>query len=270
MENQEHTNLAAEVRDIWNQNAGFWDDYMGKDGNHFHRLLVAPTAQELLNIQPGETVLDIACGNGNFSRRLAGLGAQVVAIDLSEKFIERAKAHSSEAANQITYKAIDASNREQMLALGVGKFNAAVANMALMDMVEIEPLLESLSQMLVPGGRFVFSVTHPCFQAPDATRLVEEEDRNGEIITRYAVKISKYITPAEFKGLGVIGQPAPQYYFHRPLSVLLKSCFQAGFVVDALEEPTFSADVNSRRPLSWSNFTEIPPVLVVGLRLLKS
>ena len=192
-----------------------------------------------------------------------------VAIDLSEQFIERAKSYASEHAEKIDYKSVDASNSEQMLDLGVGKFDAAVANMALMDMVEIEPLLESLSQLLVPGGRFVFSVTHPCFQAPDTTRLVEEEDRNGDMITRYAVKISKYITPAQFTGLGVIGQPTPQYYFHRPLNVLLKSCFQAGFVVDALEEPAFSADVESRRPLSWSNFTEIPPVLVVRLRLLK-
>ena len=270
MENQEKSNLGDEVRDIWNQNAGFWDDYMGAEGNHFHRLLVAPVTQELLDVQPGETVLDIACGNGNFSRRLAGLGAQVVAIDLSEKFIERAKAHASDHAEKIDYKVVDASNSEQMLVLGVGKFDAAVANMALMDMVEIEPLLESLSQLLTPGGRFVFSVTHPCFQAPDATRLVEEEDRNGDMITRYAVKISKYIAPAEFKGLGIIGQPAPQFYFHRPLNLLLKSCFQAGFVVDALEEPAFSAGVDSRRPLSWINFTEIPPVLVVRLRLLKS
>ena len=270
MENNVTSNLAADVRDIWNQNAGFWDDYMGEEGNHFHRLLVAPVTQKLLNVQPGETVLDVACGNGNFSRRLARLGAQVVATDLSEEFIERAKAYAPEGTGQITYKVVDALNREQMLALGVGKFSAAVANMALMDMVEIEPLLESLSQLLVPGGRFVFSVTHPCFQTPDTTRLVEEEDRNGEMITRYAVKISSYITPTAFKGLGIIGQPAPQYLFHRPLSVLFESCFQSGFVIDAMEEATFDADVNSNRPLSWSNYTEIPPVLVVRLRLLKS
>ena len=77
MENQKNSKLVDEVRDIWNQNAGFWDDYMGAEGNHFHRLLVAPVTQKLLDIQSGETVLDIACGNGNFSRRLAGLGAQV-------------------------------------------------------------------------------------------------------------------------------------------------------------------------------------------------
>ena len=44
--------------------AGFWDDYVGEAGNDFHRVLIAPTAEQLLALQPGEHVLDIGCGNG--------------------------------------------------------------------------------------------------------------------------------------------------------------------------------------------------------------
>ena len=55
----------------WETNAGFWDQRMGDESNVFHRQLVRPNTEALLNIQPGDFVLDAACGNGNFSERLA-------------------------------------------------------------------------------------------------------------------------------------------------------------------------------------------------------
>ena len=52
-----------QAREIWDTNASFWDDYMG-EGNDFQRLLIGPTTERLLELRGGETVLDIACGNG--------------------------------------------------------------------------------------------------------------------------------------------------------------------------------------------------------------
>ncbi len=51
-------------------------------------------------------------------------------------------------------------------------------------------------------------------------KVVEEEDRDGELVVVHALKISQYATTETHKGLGIIGQPAPQYYFHRPLNLL--------------------------------------------------
>ena len=53
--------------EAWQTNAKFWDDYMGDESNYFHRDLVRPHTEELLGAQEGELILDIACGNGNFS-----------------------------------------------------------------------------------------------------------------------------------------------------------------------------------------------------------
>ena len=76
--------------EAWNQNATFWDNKMG-EGNDFHLKLVAPATEELLTILPGQKILDIACGNGQFSRRLKSLGAQVTACDGSSQLIQLAK-----------------------------------------------------------------------------------------------------------------------------------------------------------------------------------
>ncbi len=257
--------LSQEGKSIWNQNAPFWDDYIG-EGNAFQLQLVRPATERLLALQPGERVLDIGCGNGNFSRRMAELGASVLAFDFSEAFIERARLRSQDQAGRIEYRVVDATNRDQLLALGRQSFDAAVASMVLMDMAAIEPLLDSLHELLKPDGRFVFSIMHPCFNTARITKVVEEVDREGQLLEEYSVKVSGYITPTVFKGLGIIGQPVPQYYFHRPLSVLFAHCFQAGFIIDGLEERAFTGEVQPNRPFSWINFHEIPPALVVRLR----
>ena len=37
--------LSPEARDLWEQKAAFWDDYMGEAGNHYQRLLIGPTTE---------------------------------------------------------------------------------------------------------------------------------------------------------------------------------------------------------------------------------
>jgi SAM-dependent methyltransferase len=260
-------NLAT--RAAWNENAAFWDARMGDAGNDFVNQLIWPAAQRLLDLHPAEQILDAGCGNGLYSRRLAALGAEVVAFDFAEALIEFARHYPSEQAARIRYHVIDATDEGALLALGEGQFDAALSTMALMDMAEIEPLFRALARLLRPGGRFVFAVSHPCFNQTGATHLAEMEDRGGEIVTTYAVKIRGYLTPTIAAGAAIAGQPQPQLYFDRPLHLLLGVGFAAGFVVDGLEERAFAPDSPpGRNPLGWNgNFSEIPPVLLVRMRL---
>ena len=265
MSTSEWPELTSETREFWDQNAAFWDEYIG-EGNHFHNQLIRPAVERLLAIKPGEVVLDVACGNGNFSRRLATLGAEVVAIDFSKTFITQARKRTTNQADRITYRVIDATDRIQLLGLGENHFDAVVCNQAFMDMATLQPLFAALSSILKLQGRFVFSLAHPCFQSPGAIKMVEEEDCDGEIEVRHSIKTSTYITPTTYRGIGIRGQPVPTRYFHRPLSQLFQSCFDAGFVIDGLEEPVFESKPNEKRSLSWTNFGEIPPVLVARTR----
>jgi hypothetical protein len=141
--------------------------------------------------------------------------------------------------------------------------------MALFDMAEIGPLVRTLPRLLRPGGRFVFSVIHPCFNSPHMALVGEVEDREGDIVTVYSVKVFRYMTPTVTHAAAIRGQPKPQLIFHRPLQVLFGTCFEAGFVLDGLEERAFPPDHPSgREPLSWGGkFSEIPPVLVARMRL---
>jgi 2-polyprenyl-3-methyl-5-hydroxy-6-metoxy-1,4-benzoquinol methylase len=260
----EFPDLSAENLRAWNANAEWWDDRIG-DGNDFQLILIEPATHRLLDVRRGENVLDVACGAGRFSRQLAQRGACVVAVDQSERFIERARRRTTPGAG-IDYRVLDATDRPALLALGGGRFDKAVSNMALMDMSRIEPLLGALFQLLKPGGCFVFSMIHPVFQAPDSERFVECRDgEDGRVAYRAGIKVSQYLTPQARKGEGIVGQPEAQYYFYRPLRVLLGTAFEAGFVMNGVEEPAFPLAGASPGRLRWDDMPEIPPILVVRL-----
>ncbi|MEW6404758.1 MAG: class I SAM-dependent methyltransferase, partial [Chloroflexota bacterium] len=215
----------------------------------------------------GQHILDIACGNGLTTRKLAELGAQVTAFDFSANLIELAKARSTRYSELISCQTIDATDESALLALGENRFDAALCNMALFDMADLEPLFRSLPKLLKPGGIFVFSITHPAFNNASAMHVAEEVDDEGTIKTIYSVKISRYITPYHQRGLALYSQPKPQVYFERPLQYYLNLGFQNGFVLDGFEERAFPPEV-PQKLLEWGGkFSEIPPVIVARMRL---
>ena len=240
---------------------------MGDNGNDFFNLLCWPALLSLLDVKPGQHILDIACGNGLTSRRLAELGAQVTAFDFSANLIEKAKARSANYHSPITYWVVDATNEQQLLSLGEQTFDTALSNMAFFDIADLEPLFRSLPKLLKPNGMLVFSLTHPAFNNASTVHVLEEMDDQGEIKTVYSVKNSRYMTPYQAKGLALLSQPKPQMYFERPLQYYLNLGFKNGFVLDGFEERAFPADYPQTSPLGWGGkYSEIPPVLIARFR----
>ena len=264
----EFGDLNAECRAIWDANAQWWDDKIG-DGNAFQRELIEPATERLLQVRRGETILDVGCGAGRFARRMAQLGARVVAFDFSERFIARARQRGDADGGDVEYHVLDATNKEQILALGADRFDAAVATMSLMDIAAIEPLMGGLRSVLKPGGRLVYSVMHPCFQPGRIWKFAEHVEDGGCGKTRFGVKVTRYLTPDAVKGEGIVGQPELHYWFHRPLHVLFQAGFREGFVLDGLEEPAFAEADATKGGLRWRDLPEIPPVLTVRMILLE-
>ncbi len=257
--------LNDETRAAWDANAEVWDARMADEGNAFVNVLQWPSIQPMLNIQPGQQILDIACGNGLYSRRLAALGAQVTAFDFSQELIKLAQARGG---SNISYHVLDATDERALLNLGERSFDSALCNMALFDMADIQPLFRALAKLLKSGGVFVFSLTHPCFNNSSSVHVAEEIDDEGKIKTTYSIKVSRYMTPYHAHGLALFNQPKPQVYFERPLQYYLNLGFENGFVLDAFEERAFPPDQPSPSPLVWGGqFSEIPPVLVARMRL---
>lgn len=257
--------LNEEGRKLWNRKARFWDELHGDRGNLYHRRLVEPSILQLLVLRSGERVLDVGCGNGALARRLAKEGARVSAIDFSEEMIRLAKGRAF--ASDINYRVADATDKEGLLSLGAGHFDAIVCAMTLMDIPTVAPLFEAASVLLRAGGRFVFATMHPAFNSNNPVFFQEKVDRDGVVSTVAGVKINAYLELPPVKGAGAPGEPTPHYYYHRPLGALLQEAFEAGFILDGLLEPAFSpADGELGAELSWTRMWQIPPILSARLR----
>jgi SAM-dependent methyltransferase len=198
---------------------------------------------------------------------MASSGVRVVAFDQSEAFLERARLRTTENRDAIEYLQLNASDVPAMLRLGKARFDAAVCSMAIMDMAVIRPLFTTLPRLLKPGGRFVFTVMHPAFNSTCSTFLAQEQVHDGKYSYAFGVWVTDYITPVAALGTGIAGQPEPHWYFHRPISALFNECFQAGFVLDGLEEPVLPPGGAGGMPLSWANCPGVPPVLAARMRL---
>lgn len=99
---------------------------------------------ELLDPQPGERILDLGCGDGALTEKLASLGCQVVGVDSSPEQIAAAQARGLDArvvdAHHLPFEA---------------EFDAVFSNAALHWMRQPEAVLAGVWRALEPGGRFV-------------------------------------------------------------------------------------------------------------------
>ena len=261
----------SKIAEVWDRLADWWDDRIG-DGNEFQDYLIEPATEHLLAVKPGERILDVGCGAGRFARCTAALGAFIVAIDHAEKFLDRARERTTERIERIRYLKLDATDPLALASLGQECFDAAVCTMALMDMSSITPLISSLPRMLRPKGRFVFSVSHPAFNSGTVRHVAEQFEHDGEVTTRSGIMVTEYAKPFGYRGLGIPGQPEPQYYFHRSISLLFNTCFKYGFVLDAMEEPVFPEGFQSSSdsPFAYGRMPLIPPILVARMVLKPS
>jgi len=99
---------------------------------------------ELLAPQPGESILDLGCGDGALSIKLAASGCKLVAVDSSPEMVAATKALGLDA------KVMDGQSLEFC-----NEFDAVFSNAALHWMKAPEKVISGVWQALKPGGRFV-------------------------------------------------------------------------------------------------------------------
>lgn len=201
-------------------------------------------------------MLDLGCGQGYFSRSLARRGAKVVAIDWSKGQIASALRHEKEYPLGIRFICGDASRTDRWV--GPEKFDLAVSCMALMDMTDPERALRSVSRVLAPGSRLVFSITHPFCDAVRSRWLSPEPGRHGPRV--YDHYFDEAPVSLEWRLRGTRGvMRAPQW--HRTLTSWTKILHNAGFVLVRLEEPRASAAL-ARQERTFDGCRRVPMYLI--------
>ncbi len=161
-----------------------------------HRIALSMLAPE-----PGDRVLDVACGPGNFTRdfsRAAGDGL-VVGLDASASMLEVA-VRDTDATN-VAYLRGDA----HALPFRDGSFDA-VCCFAALYLIEQPPLaLAEITRVLAPGGRVALlsscnrgplpaSVTSSVVRGLSGVRIFDRDELSGALVDGGLVEVERRVT----------------------------------------------------------------------------
>ena len=143
----------------WGAVAEWYDEHL-KDSDSYHQQVILPNLLRVLAAKQNEHILDVACGQGFFSREMAKTGAQVTGCDISKELIAKARAHDG---TNIEYRVASAD------ALSFAKdhsYDAAIIVLAIQNIENIQGVFNEIRRVLTPNGRCVIVMNHPAFRVP--------------------------------------------------------------------------------------------------------
>jgi len=250
---------AAEAARAWDHGADAWDDFVETGKDWYRDELNAPALLAACGEVRALRVLDIGCGQGYFSRLLARKGAKVTGVDVSEQQVANARRHEAEEPLGIHYLVLDAARLEERLP--EGSFDMVTACFALGDTSDPGAVVQAVSRVLRPGGRFVLSDAHPCTDIP-----FREWDRDDDG-RRRSLKIDRYFETGPFNCRW--NMKRLKYHWDSPgrrhtLEQSSRAFEQAGFLIRRIREPRPTLEQVAARP-ELEDCYRLPYLLVFDL-----
>jgi 2-polyprenyl-3-methyl-5-hydroxy-6-metoxy-1,4-benzoquinol methylase len=228
--------------------------YAAESGGDVQRYVVAPAMLELIGPVTGKSVLELFCGAGYLSRRLAALGAEVTAVDNSERLIGIAREINSRENDSIRYAVAEPTD---LSVIEDSTFDDIICNMGLMITRDLAGTVAELARLVRLGGRFIFSVIHPCFCMPDSCWVSNED---GKVMYK---TVDNYYSegwwPAEV--ISAV-RPGTARVKHRTLASYANALSARGFNVRRIVEPRPSPEVLALKP-HLDLYDRLPVAMVV-------
>lgn len=203
-----------------------WYDEMIRDKDSYQNKVILPNLLRILRPQKGQTILDIACGQGFFSRAFAEAGAKVIGADISPELIALAK-------RQVPQAEFHTTPAHNLPFLKNASVDTATIVLALQNIENVHDVFKECARILKPNGRLLLVLNHPCFRIPKQSSWGFDEKE--KVMYR---RLDEYLSESKVKIQMHPGQnPNEQTLsFHRPLQFYFKSLGKHGFSVTRLEE----------------------------------
>lgn len=228
--------------------------YAGELGGDVQRHIIAPAMLDVIGPAKGKQILDLFCGAGYLSRRLASLGAEVTAVDSSERLIGIAGEINDREDDGIRYAVAEPTD---LSVIEDSTFDDVVCNMGLMMTHDLAGTVAELARLVKLGGRFIFSVLHPCFNMPDACWINDPDGREMyEAVDNY---FTETWWPSELASSLRSGQRKVK---HRTLSRYINALGARGFTVRRVIEPRPTPEITAIKP-HLEIYNRVPAAIIV-------
>ncbi|MFA6338997.1 MAG: class I SAM-dependent methyltransferase [Candidatus Paceibacterota bacterium] len=211
----------------WDSVSEWYDEYLEVSEDSFQKKVILPNILRIIDIKKGDKVLDLACGQGFFSREFYNAGAEVSGVDISPKLIEIAKTKSPKDVR------FEVASADKLSFIKDGSFDRAVIILALQNIENLNGVIGECSRVLKKGGRFIFVLNHPVFRLPKKSSW-GWDDENKIQYRRLDSYLSEYSSQIEMHP----GERSKEHTisFHRSLQVYLKALIKNGFCLTNFEE----------------------------------
>ena len=205
----------------------------------------------LLGRVNGRRVAEIGCGAAQCARWLTTQGAEVVAIDLSAGQLRHARTLSTNAGVNVPLLQADACS----IPLQSSSVDlAASAYGAIPFINDLDAVFGEVARILRPGGRWVFSVTHPIRWA-----FPDDGGSAGLTVTGTYFDRTPYV---EFDAHG-----EPVYIeHHHTIGDYVHALGATGFLIRELLEPAWPAELDR----SWDSWTPLRGRAIPGTAIFSS
>ncbi len=221
----------------WDHVAAWYDQLVGEDGSDYHREVILPATLRLLDPQPGQSILDLCCGQGVLLRALlaaqAGLHA-LLGIDASKQLIEAARRRlGGPHTHSQTRVTLETGDARRLAPAHHGCFDAVACVMAVHDVDDLPALCVSAAAALRADGRVVIVMMHPCFRIPRQSSWAWDFSKKTQFR-----RLDRYASPLRVPIATRPGRDPKQQtvFFHRSLAELCAALFAAGLQICGLEE----------------------------------
>lgn len=180
-------------------------------------------------------IIDVGCGTGYLSSKLATIADECWGIDSSKESIRVATKKYKKGNLHFACSSIK-EFRSDIL------FDACVANMVFMDDPEWMESLKNIIELLSPNGKLLMTITHPCFWP----RYWGYQD---EYWFNYMeeIFIQGTFSVALERNIGTTT------HIHRPLSRYISVLLNQGLAIDKLLELQYS-DVSNEAETNYPRF----------------
>jgi len=215
----------------WGGVAKWYNKLLSMDGT-YQQDVILPNLLRLMEIKKGDKVLDIACGQGFFSRAIAEKGGEVTGVDLSPELIKFAQKYQGETLIKYLVASADNLGKE----IKENSFDKALIVLAIQNIENLHGALAEASRAIKKGGKLFLVLNHPAFRNPKHTAW-DFDDKNKMQYRRVEEYLSESKTEIDMMpGTKEEVGKEKTVSFHRPLQLYFKALVKNGFLVGRLEE----------------------------------